>query len=428
MEKLMQYVWQHRLWVSGRMRTTDGRRVSVVDPGLLNTGSGPDFFNAKINIDGHMWAGDVEIHVRASDWHRHGHDSDPAYGSVVLHVVGDDDCVVRRHADGEPIPQIVMPCSPDFRRRYDSMVNNVYGELPCARELPSLPSVYISDWINALAHERLYVKSDRVLSYVEDSGGDWRNAAYITLARALGFKTNSEPFERLARALPLRRMLKHRDSPVTVEGMLFGMAGFLDGQTSNPDHYVRRMIEEYRFMSAKFGMTAPGNMGWKMARMRPQNFPHRRLAYLAAMMFDGFSAGSKAVNVETIEEARSLFRKDLTGYWSRRYNFESEKAPDVHAMSESMIDSLVINVAVPLLHAYGVARDDDRRRERAVEMLQSIKAENNVYTRMFDRFGINCSDAYTSQALIQLRTCYCDSRKCLYCRIGHRLLAAKVAP
>lgn len=172
----MQYVWQHRLWIPGQLRTTDGRRVCIVDQGVLNNGSGPDFFNAKINIDGHAWAGDVEIHVRASDWHRHGHDGNPAYDSVVLHVVGVSDCTIVR-SDGELIPQIVMPCSPDFRRRYDAMVNNPHDELPCARELPGLPQIYISDWINSLAHERLYTKSDRVLQYVQHSGGDWRNAA-----------------------------------------------------------------------------------------------------------------------------------------------------------------------------------------------------------------------------------------------------------
>lgn len=423
----MQYVWQHRLWVQERLRACDGRPVSIIDPGVLNCGSGPDFFNAKVSIGGHIWAGDVEIHVRASDWYRHGHDGDRAYNSVILHVVGTDDCAVTR-SDGQTIPQIVMPCSPDFRHRYDAMVNNPYGELPCARELPSLPHIYVSDWINSLAHERLYTKSDRILQYVADSGGDWRNAAYVALARALGFKTNSEPFERLARSLPLRRLLKHRDSPVTVEGMLFGMAGFLDGQTANPDHYVQRMIQEYRFMAAKFDMSPPQNLGWKMARMRPQNFPHRRLAYLAAMMFDGFRAGSQALDVENLDEARRLFRIDMTGYWSRRYNFDCEKAPTVRGMSDSMIDSLIINMVIPLQHAYGVACDDDSRRERAVEMLQQIDGESNMYTRLFGKLGIECGDAFTSQALIQLRTTYCDCRKCLYCRIGHRLLAAKVAP
>ena len=422
----MQYVWQHRLWVAGQLRTSDGRRVTVVDQGRLNSDAGPDFFNAKVSIDGEMWAGDVEIHVRASDWHRHGHDGDPAYDSVVLHVVGVSDCTVTR-SDGSPIPQLTMPCSPDFHHRYNAMVNNPYGELPCARELAGVPDIFVRDWINALAHERLYTKSDRVLGYVAESGGDWRNAAYITLARALGFKTNSEPFERLARSLPLRRLMKHRDSPEAVEGMLFGMAGLLDAQTGNPDHYVQRMIQEYRLMAAKFQMKPPQGLGWKMARMRPQNFPHRRLAYLAALMHDGFVPGH-AVNVETLEEARSLFRLDLKGYWSRRYSFDSETSPTVRAISDRMIDSLVINMVIPVLHAYGVAHDDDRRTERAVEMMQRIKGEDNVYTRLFDSLGIKCGDAYTSQALIQLRTEYCDSRKCLYCRIGHRLLAARVAP
>lgn len=426
MERLMQYVWQHRLWIPGQLRSSDGRRICIIDQGLLNNGAGPDFFNAKVSIDGDMWAGDVEIHVRASDWHRHGHDGNPAYDSVVLHVVAVDDCRISR-SDGALIPQLCMPCAPDFRQRYEAMVYNPLGELPCARELASVPRIFVSDWINALAHERLFVKSDRVRALVEECGGDWRNAAYITLARALGFKTNSDPFERLARSMPLRRLLKHRDSPEAVEGMLFGMAGFLDNQVNNPDFYVQRMIQEYKIMAAKFQMRPPEYLGWKFSRMRPQNFPYRRLAYLAALVEEGFAPG-RAIYVENLEEARSLFRMDMRGFWARRYTFELDTSPTVRAMSEPMIDSLVINMVIPLLHAYGEAIDDDRRRELAIDMMQQIKGEDNVYTRLFDRLGIKCGDAYTSQALIQLRTQYCDSRKCLYCRIGHRLLAAKVAP
>jgi len=157
----MQYVWQHRLWRQNDMRTVDGRRLQVIDPGRLNNDAGPDFFNAKISIDGRIWAGNVEIHFRASDWHRHGHASDRAYDSVVLHVVDRDDAVIRR-SDGQIIPQMQMPCSPDLHLKYGALVGAADRDIPCAGAIKDMPSVYITDWMSTLGFERLYCKGDRL--------------------------------------------------------------------------------------------------------------------------------------------------------------------------------------------------------------------------------------------------------------------------
>ncbi len=425
----MQYVWQHRLWMPSDMKTVDGHRIDVVDPGLLNKDAGPDFFNAKVCIDGNVWAGNIEVHVRASDWYRHGHDRDKAYDNVILHVVGQDDGRIYR-PDGQEIPQLVMPCSPEFSKRYHAMVNNPTVELACAEEIKSLPSIYMRDWLTALAMERLQAKADRAASLVERFQGDWRSVIYVILARALGFSTNSDAFERLALSMPLRRLMKHSDSQVAVEGMLFGQAGFLDDASvdDGPNHYVGRMQEEYRFMSAKYGLERPRSLGWKMARMRPQNFPHRRIATLAAMIASGFRIGYDLFAVDSVEAARRLFDIELTGYWSRRFNFGPPASRTVKALSQSSVDTLIINVVAPILYAYGTAYAEEELQTRAMELLGALKAERNSIVELFVAAGIECPDAFTSQALIELRREYCMGRKCLYCRIGHRLLAAKVRP
>ena len=420
MEKLMHYVWQHKLWLQSEMTTVDGRRVQVIDPGLHNNDAGPDFFNAKLQIGGEMWCGNVEIHVRASDWFRHGHQRDMAYDSVVLHVVGSDDMRVKR-TDGREIPQLVMTCAPDFSVSYDRMVNNA-DEPSCRRHLADISPLYVTDWLSSLAYERLYQKVDHLRWLYDRLDGNWAEVLYVTLARALGFGINSEPFERLALATPLHCLMKHRDSYEAVEGMLFGQAGFLDNPGDN-SHYVTRMRQEYDFMRVKFSLQRPQSLGWRMARMRPQNFPHRRLATLAALVCRGFSVASDIFNVTTEADARKLFDIELTGYWSRRYNFTSDAAPSVRALSQDSITVLIINVVVPILYAYGMAYDDGRRMDSAVGLLHSLKAESNSIVRMFGDAGIKCCDAFTSQALIQLRRNYCEPRKCLYCRLGHRILS-----
>ncbi len=430
----MQYIWQHRLWLPADMTTVDGRRVEIIDPGLQNTGQGPDFFNAKIRIDSRIWAGNVEMHVRASDWHRHGHDSDHAYDSVILHVVAHDDCRIRRPC-GEEIPQILMPCASDFSKAYHEMVNDPVSQLPCARHIESLPHIYITDWLTALAFERLYSKADRTAECVDSSAGDWGEAIYITLARALGFGTNSDAFERLARQTPLRRLLRHRGDIHAVEAALFGQAGLLDDIPDNNDspEYVKRLKQDYTFMSAKYGLQRPASLSWKMGRMRPQNFPHRRIAALAQMVCDGFTIGYDLLHAESESDVRELFDIKLHDYWKTHYNFSkaniardsSQCYPGEHALSKVSITTLIINVAAPVMHAYGNITGHTAMCERAAELLQSLPSENNSIIRLFEASGIKSPDAFTSQALIQLRRNYCEPRKCLYCRIGHRYLASR---
>lgn len=422
----MQYVWQHRLWLPADMVTTDGHRIEVIDPGLLNHDSGPDFFNAKIRIDGRLWAGNVEIHVRASDWHRHGHDNDAAYDSVVLHVVERDDCTIARRS-GEPIPQVVMPCAADFSDTYHRMVADPTSELPCAAHIGGIDSIYITDWLTRLAFDRLHAKADRILGYLDRAGGDWGQAIFVTLARALGFSTNSEPFEQLAMATPLRKLMRHCDSPISIEGALFGQAGFLDvlpPEAAN-DPYVRRLCEEHTFMAHKYGLQRPAAMAWRMGRMRPQNFPHRRIATLAAMVADNFAIGYRLTSVTDIEEARSLFDIDLSGYWAHRFNFGAEACRTTKALSASSVTILLINVVAPVLYAYGQHTGRPDTCTLATDILQSLAPEDNSIIRIFTAAGIPCPDALTSQAMIHLRREYCQPRKCLYCRIGHRYLAKK---
>jgi hypothetical protein len=427
MEKLMQYVWQHRLWLPADMKTVDGQRVEVIDQGLLNTNAGPDFFNAKVRIGERLWVGNIEIHVKASDWMRHHHDTDAAYDSVILHVVSVDDMRIHRKT-GDEIPQLVMQCAEDFNQRYNEMVNKPGADLPCADDIQTLPHIYITDWLGSLAYERLYRKTDRILQTLQRLDYNWPATVYVTLARALGFSTNSEAFERLAMSVPLHTMMKHRTSIHAIEGLLFGQAGFLDDLPDDFDAYVKRLKQEYTFLSTKFGIQRPEGLGWRM-RMRPQNFPHRRIATIAAMIHEGFNIASTIFNIETEEQARQLFNIRLQGYWEDRYNFTAKMpAAQQRALSDTSVTILLINVVVPLLHAYGQTFSDKSRMDRAVDILQGLKAERNAIVTLFGSVGIDCPDAMTSQALIELRNEYCLTRKCLYCRIGHRLLAAKVKP
>lgn len=421
MEKLMQYVWKHRLWRSEDMVTNTGEKVRVVDPGLLNTDAGPDFFNAKIEIDGHMWVGNVEMHYRATDWKRHHHDSDKAYDSVILHVVAKDDAPVRR-TNGELIPQLVLEVSPQFNADYASLVGATI-EVPCATKIKQVPHLTIVEWVEGLAFERLHGKVERIHQLLESFNGSWEDVCYVTLARNFGFGINNDAFERLARRTPLRLLGKHSDSVLQIEALLFGQAGMLDAQKPGMDSYYNQLCTEYAFLSNKFQLTPMEKESWKLFRIRPQNFPYRRIAMLAQFIEGGFRMMNRILEAEGEKEMRALFEVELSGYWTKHYTFGKPNERATATLSRSSINIILINTVAPLLYAYGELTGNYEMTDKAIKLLEDLRAESNSIVSHFVAYGIDCPDALTSQALVQLKREYCDARKCIYCKIGHHLLS-----
>ena len=421
MEKLMQYVWKHRLWRSEDMVTNTGKKVRVVDPGLLNTDAGPDFFNAKIEIDGHMWVGNVEMHYRATDWKRHHHDSDKAYDSVILHVVAKDDAPVRR-TNGELIPQLVLEVSPQFNADYASLVGATI-EVPCATKIKQVPHLTIVEWVEGLAFERLHGKVERIHQLLDSFNGSWEDVCYVTLARNFGFGINNDAFERLARRTPLRLLGKHSDSVLQIEALLFGQAGMLDAQKPGMDSYYNQLCTEYAFLSNKFQLTPMEKESWKLFRIRPQNFPYRRIAMLAQFIEGGFRMMNRILEAEGEKEMRALFEVELSGYWTKHYTFGKPNERATATLSRSSTDIILINTVAPLLYAYGELTGNYEMTDKAIKLLEDLRAESNSIVSHFVAYGIDCPEALTSQALVQLKREYCDARKCIYCKIGHHLLS-----
>lgn len=422
MEKVYQYIWQHRLWDSSEARLCDGRRLEVLDPGIGNNDSGPDFFNAKIRIEGQEWAGNVELHVLASDWRRHGHDSDPAYDSIILHVVGVDDARIRRN-DGSEVPQLCMALSPELIKSF-AVLTEGGGDIRCEHGLAGLADAEKRDWLDALLFERLRMKSERIAGIERQGGADREQACFATVARALGFGLNAEPFEILARSIPLRVLHHHSDNLFQIESLLFGQAGMLDPSINIFDEYYQSLCREYYFLMRKYGLHPIPAHIWKYARTRPANFPHRRIAMLARYCLDGFRMYRDILEAEGDEERLTeLFRCTLDGYWREHIGFgalDSCRAPV--RMGIQSVRLMLINAVAPIYFGHALATGLYYMEECAVELLERLPAESNSIVRRWASAGIGAKNAADSQALLQLRREYCDRRRCLYCRFGHRIL------
>lgn len=424
MEKLYQYLWKHRMF--GRnMQSVDGEQIEILSPGILNTGAGPDFSSARIRIAGTEWAGNVEIHVRASDWFRHGHDSDSAYDTVMLHVVAVTDRRVQR-PDGSTIPQVAVGFPESFLSMYSALSEEI-ADVRCRHQLSEVPEIVKEMWIESLGVERIQLKAERIMAEAERLGGDWESACFVTFARALGFGLNGEPFEQLARSIPLGYLRRHSDNLLQLEAIMFGQAGMLDTSQHIFDEYYQLLCREYFFLARKYGLRPLRIDMWKYSRTRPQNFPHRRIALLAKSLAGGFRLLSeiRAAGCDT-QKLTKLFDIRLDGYWLTHSDFDREARCGSGVLGATSVDSMLINLAAPLIYAYGAAHGDPEGAEEGLDLWRRLPAENNMYIRNWKNCGLECGDAFRSQALLQLRKQYCDAGGCLKCRFGHALLRAKM--
>ncbi len=409
-----------------RLVTTDGCHVRLLSPGVWNENAGPDFFNAKIAIEDQTWVGNVEIHVKASDWYRHNHDKDASYDSVMLHIVAIDDARINR-SDGSHIPQVCVNFPQEFYYIYSALSNNI-SDIRCAPYIPSLSPLQIEDWLSSLAVERIQEKANRILDIHSKNRGDWQYTCFVTFARALGFGLNSEPFEMLANSINLNFLSRHSDNLFQLEALLFGQAGMLDMNYHIFDEYYQGLCREYYFLARKYSLRPLRNSVWKYSRTRPGNFPHRRIAMLAQYLYGGFSLmGDILATSGDEEKCRELFVMDLEGsYWETHSGFGSEETRASVSLSDNSVDLLLINLIAPLLYAYSASNGDYERAEQAMSLWENLDAEKNKYIRQWKGYGICCEDALHSQALLQLRKAYCDRDKCLDCRFAHGVLRKAV--
>ncbi|MDB0990978.1 DUF2851 family protein [Phocaeicola vulgatus] len=418
MEQLLHYVWKHKIFPLKELKTTTGQQVEVIDTGLANTDAGPDFFNAKLKLDGVLWIGNIEIHERSSDWFKHGHHADAGYNSVILHIASEIDTEISR-SNGERIPQIQLICPEAVRTNYKELLETD-SYPPCYRIIPSLPPFTAHSWMTALQMERFEQKATLLNERLKRCQGNWEDAFFITLARNFGFGLNGDAFETWAHRLPFRAVDKHRNDLFQIEAIFFGQAGMLED--SDGDGYYLRLKKEYTYLQHKFGLIPMDASLWRFLRLRPANFPHIRIAQLACLYHRAYGLLSRIMETETLQGVRDILKGGTSEYWLTHYTFGGSSPSRPKTLSNTSLDLLIINTVVTFLYAYGLHKGNRVLCARAGSFLEELKAENNYITRMWEQCGMKASNAADSQALIQLKKEYCDKKKCLYCRIGYEYL------
>ncbi len=420
-EEFLHFIWQFRLYGTQKLYTINNELVEVIRQGTWNKNAGPDFLHAKLIIDKTIWIGNIEIHISSSDWLMHQHQQDTAYDNVILHVVYINDKPIYR-SDGTLIPVLILKDRfPDkFLNHYNQLMHST-NHFPCEKQIGAVDSFHINSFLTRIAIERLAKKSEEVHDKLHELKGDWDETFYHFMAKNFGLPLNSVPMEMLARSLTQQILAKHKNNSFQIEALLFGQAGFLEQKFI--DDYPKQLKEEYQFLKHKYKLKPVSVSIWKFMRMRPQNFPTRRLAQFAALIINSNHLFSKVVTLKDFKVITELFdRLPVNAYWKTHYHFNKVVENVGVQLGKDTIHNILINTISLFLFAYGKYIDQQMLIDRAIALLENLPVERNAILRQYANAGVKVNSAFQSQALLQLKKIYCNEKKCLNCGIGIKIL------
>lgn len=423
-EAFLHHVWKYRKYDGTGLKLVSGQGVSILHPGQHNQLAGPDFLDARIRIDETLWAGHVEIHINASDWYAHRHERDPAYENVILHVVWQNNLPVIGK-DGLPIPTL------ELRKQiagdlYSSFKNLLFRRtlfIPCEKEISSIDPMVIRSWLERLYLERLQGKIKAIREDVVRTSGNWEAAFIIQLAGGFGTKINKMAFAALARQIPYRVLCKTRSKLRSLEALFMGMGGLLQ-RAQNTDPYLLGQRMEFEYLSQKFDLKPLTQERIHFFKLRPLNFPTIRLSQLSGLLHRSPDLLNQCITAQTIGELHKILRIRTSAYWETHYTFGNRASRKAKLTSTGFIDIVVINIVLPFKYAYLRSRGEDPWAE-IMRLIEQIRPERNSIIDGFDKSGIRSLSAMDTQALLELYTSYCRSKRCLECAIGNQLLGRK---
>jgi len=419
-EELLHFIWLSKILLKHELVLVNKKRVEILNIGVLNHDAGPDFFNAKIKIDQEILVGNIEIHIKASDWISHKHTNDKKYDNVILHVVYENDNPIF---DSNNLPILTLELKPyldpKLLNKY-KILEQQQSVIPC-EPIFSLPNEFkLNNWLHRLVFERLEKKCDRIEVLLKANNNNWEQTFYVLTAQYFGQKTNEQAFEWLAKNLPLQVIAKHKDKLSQIEALVLGIAGFFDKELKND--YLKFLQKEYFHLQKKYDLVSIEKEIWKFGKMRPSNFPTIRLMQFAALLYQSSHLFSKVLAIENIKDLQELYQlkhihlihlSELSNH-----DFDAIKTD----LGKSAINTIIINTVVPIVFLYGKLRFDETKCDKAVNWLEQLKPENNNIVTFWESLNIKAQNAAQTQALLQLKNEYCANKKCLNCEIGFHVL------
>lgn len=416
-ERLLQFIWQFQYFNKKELETTSGDATLILHPGKFNINQGPDFIDARVKIGDTVWAGNIELHLKTSDWDKHKHSNDRNYKNVILHVVWEDDGI-QKTEKYIPVLELKGRVSKMLLLRYEKLMNTS-GFIPCESLIHFVRDITWKGWKDRLLAERLLRKANAVELFLQQTNYHWEETFWWLLARNFGIKINADAFEAIAKSVSVNTLAKHKNQLHQLEAILLGQAGLLNKKFK--EDYPLLLQKEYRFLKDKYALK-PINLPVHFLRMRPGNFPTIRLAQLAMLITESSHLFSKIKEAGSYKEMRKWFDVTANDYWHYHYRFDEASAFRKKKLGDPMIDTIIINTIVPVLFTYGTYHKEQKYKDKALKWLEQTESESNSITKGFQKLGVENATAFDSQALIELKNEYCNKKRCLECSVANSLL------
>ena len=422
-EEFLHYLWKYQFFTHQKLTTFDGKSIQIFKAGDHNVNSGPDFFNSKVSIDNQLWAGNVEIHVKSSDWYLHQHEKDSSYDNVILHVVWQHDVdIYRKNNDVIPTLELQKFTSQNIVANYHRLFSKQSKYIHCENEISKVNEFVLNNWLEKIYIEKLIDKSNLISVLLKQTNSDWEAVLFKLLAKNFGLKVNGEAFLNLANSFEFSILRKEQKKLFNLEALLFGQAGLL--QEGHNSRYFEDLRKEYQFLSLKYGLTPLFKNQFQFFRLRPNNFPTVRIAQLAKLYFIHKNLFSEILEMKSQNDYYNIFENGTSEFWKIHYNFSSNSKKSDKSLTKSFVDLLLINTIIPLLFVFD-KMSGKLNEEKLFELIKQIKPEKNTIIREFDKLNIKAKNAFDTQALLYMKSEYCDKHLCLHCSIGNVLLRKK---
>ncbi|MFD1615023.1 DUF2851 family protein [Gelatiniphilus marinus] len=419
-EDFLHYIWQHQKFNTANLKTTAGETITIVSVGQHNTNSGPDFFNAQLKINNQLWAGNVEIHIKSSDWFLHNHEQDMAYDNVILHVVWEHDTnIYRKDQTAIPTLEIKHFVEKTALKNYHKLFYRSTKWINCEHDFKTIDDFTIQNWLERLYFERLERKAKDINQLLKTSKNNWEAALFKMLAKNFGLKVNGDAFLSVANSMDFSIVRKLQNNQTHLEALFFGQANLLNSDTQ--DAHFQSLVKTYQFLKQKFALNSNTNTPVLFFRLRPPNFPTIRLSQLASLYSKEHNLFSKLNQTNNIEEFYELFTVETSPYWATHYSFGKASKKSKKQLTKAFVDLLMINTIIPIKFAYAKYQGKPIE-DHVVALMQCIASEKNSIIEKFNTLKQTTTSALQSQGLLELKSAYCNKNKCLQCAIGNTLL------
>lgn len=419
-EDFLHYLWKHKKFDVSNIKTTVNELISVVLVGDHNLNSGPDFFNAQLRIGNQLWAGNVEIHIKSSDWFLHSHETDSRYDNVILHVVWEHDTeVFRKDNTAIPVLELKHYVPKQALNNYEKLFSKSQKWINCEEDFATVNDFKIQNWLERLYFERLERKSEDIEQLLKDSKNDWEAVLFKMLAKNFGLKVNGDAFLSMASSVDFLVVRKIQSNKMALEALFFGQSGLLEVDVQ--DGYYMELAKEYRFLINKFKISNNRVLPVQFFRLRPPNFPTIRLSQLSSLYHQHQNIFSKIIEANTLDEFYTMFSVATSSFWESHYTFTKSSKQSIKTVTKAFMDLLLINTIIPIKFSY--AKHQGKQIDETItRLIQQVSSEKNSIIEKFNTLKKVSTSALQSQGLLQLKNNYCDKNKCLQCVIGSSLL------